>query len=52
MTTAKAFFDKGPDRDFRTEISPELIAKFDAAALAELGPECAQWLESGAGAGK
>jgi aryl sulfotransferase len=47
MSSAKAFFHKGPKRDFRTELTPEQIARFDRIALNKLGAECAQWLEAG-----
>lgn len=47
MSSAKAFFHKGPKRDFRTELTPEQIQRFDHVALEKLGPECAQWLETG-----
>lgn len=47
MSSAKAFFPKGPKRDFRTELSPEQIEHFDRMALEKLGPECSRWLETG-----
>lgn len=47
MSSAKAFFHKGPKRDFRTELTPEQIERFDRKALERLGPECSRWLESG-----
>ncbi|WP_343602381.1 sulfotransferase domain-containing protein [Mycobacterium sp.] len=47
MSSAKAFFDKGPKRDFRTELTPTQIERFDRKASAALGEECAQWLEVG-----
>jgi aryl sulfotransferase len=47
MSSAKAFFHKGPKRDFRTELSDEQIERFDRKALDKLGAECAQWLEIG-----
>ena len=47
MSSARAFFAKGPERDFHAEMSPELIARFDAAAAARLEPACCAWLETG-----
>lgn len=47
MSNAKAFFHKGPKRDFRTELTSKQIQRFDRVALEKLGPECAQWLETG-----
>jgi aryl sulfotransferase len=47
MTQPGAFFQKGPARDFRTELRPDQIERFDRAALQKLGPECARWLETG-----
>jgi aryl sulfotransferase len=47
MSSAKAFFDKGPKRDFRTELTLEQIERFDRKALDKLGKKCAQWLENG-----
>ncbi|MBX3223653.1 MAG: sulfotransferase domain-containing protein [Labilithrix sp.] len=48
MTEARAFFDKGPRRDHRVELTPEQIRRFDRRALDRLGRECALWLEHGA----
>lgn len=47
MSSVKAFFHKGPKRDFRTELTDEQIERFDRKALDKLGAECAQWLETG-----
>lgn len=47
MTESKAFFQKGPRRDFRAELTPEQIERFDRRALERLGVECARWLETG-----
>ncbi len=47
MSSAKAFFDKGPKRDYRTELTPEQIDRFDRIAVEKLGKECAHWLETG-----
>jgi aryl sulfotransferase len=43
----KRFFHKGPSRDFRTELTPQQIERFDRLALERLGPEAARWLETG-----
>ena len=48
MSSAKAFFDKGPARDYRSELTPEQIERFDRTAQRVLGRECATWLETGA----
>ncbi|WP_246216874.1 sulfotransferase domain-containing protein [Mycobacterium botniense] len=47
MSDAKAFFHKGPQRDYRAELSPAQIDRFDRAAVAKLGARCAHWLETG-----
>jgi aryl sulfotransferase len=47
MNEPKAFFHKGPARDYRTELTPEQIERFDRKALEQLGPDCARWLETG-----
>ncbi|WP_407686705.1 sulfotransferase domain-containing protein [Mycobacterium sp. HUMS_1102779] len=47
MSSAKAFFHKGPKRDFRTELTDGQIERFDRKALDKLGAECAHWLETG-----
>jgi aryl sulfotransferase len=47
MDEAGAFFHKGPARDFRTELTPVQIERFDRKALEKLGRECAYWLETG-----
>jgi len=47
MTEPKAFFQKGPTRDFRTELRQEQIERFDRKALEKLGRDCAHWLETG-----
>src|SRR5262249_47720479 len=49
MSYPTAFFQKGPSRDFRTELRPEQIARFDRAAIEKLGSDGAQWLETGSG---
>lgn len=47
MQDPKAFFHKGPARDYRAEITPEQAARFDRMALERLGEDCARWLETG-----
>jgi aryl sulfotransferase len=47
MTDPKAFFHKGPARDFRSELTPAQIDRFDRMAAAKLAPACAAWLETG-----
>jgi aryl sulfotransferase len=47
MTSSGAFFHKGPKRNFKSELSPEQISRFDQIALEKMGPRCAAWLESG-----
>ena len=47
MTDPKAFFHKGPARDFRGELTPAQIERFDRMALEKLGADCARWLETG-----
>jgi len=47
MTEPKAFFQKGPARDFRTELRPDQIERFDRKALEKLGRDCSRWLETG-----
>jgi aryl sulfotransferase len=47
MTDPKAFFHRGPARDFRSELTPAQIDRFDRMAAAKLPPECAAWLETG-----
>jgi len=51
MTDPKAFFDKGPARDYRSELTPEQIERFDRLALEKLGDACARWLETGSEVG-
>jgi aryl sulfotransferase len=47
MGDPKAFFHKGPERDFRAVLTPEQIDRFDRAVLDALGLACARWLETG-----
>lgn len=47
MSSAKAFFPKGPKRDYRDELTAAQVARFDQVALHELGAPCAGWLETG-----
>lgn len=47
MSSAKAFFHKGPKRDYRSELTAAQVAHFDRVALEKLGLDCARWLENG-----
>lgn len=47
MSSAKAFFHKGPKRDYRSELTAEQVARFDRVALQKLGMQCARWLDTG-----
>lgn len=47
MSSAKAFFHKGPKRDYRDELTAAQVARFDRVALQRLGTRCASWLETG-----
>lgn len=47
MSSAQAFFHKGPTRDYRSELTDEQVARFDRVAVQKLGPQCAHWLETG-----
>lgn len=47
MPSAEAFFHKGPERDYTSELTREQIERWDKMALQQLGPECAHWLETG-----
>lgn len=47
MSSAKAFFHKGPNRDYRSELTAAQVARFDEVALQKLGTRCARWLETG-----
>ncbi len=47
MQCTRAFFHKGPLRDFRTELSALQIKRFDESAMTKLGMSCAYWLETG-----
>lgn len=47
MSSAAAFFHKGPNRDYRSELTAEQVARFDRVALDKLGAQCARWLETG-----
>ena len=47
MEDPKKFFHKGPARDFRSELAPEQVERFDRMAAEKLGSECARWLETG-----
>ena len=45
---AETFVHKGTNGRWRDILTPEDNARYDAMALAELGPDCAKWLETGA----
>ncbi|MGO8745858.1 MAG: sulfotransferase domain-containing protein [Thermoguttaceae bacterium] len=45
MRDPKAFFQYGPRRDFRKELTAEQIERFSDKAKEELDPACAEWLE-------
>ncbi|WP_205874166.1 sulfotransferase domain-containing protein [Mycobacterium camsae] len=47
MSSAQAFFHKGPTRDYRSELTSEQVARFDQVAVQKLGSQCAHWLERG-----
>lgn len=47
MSSPKAFFHKGPNRDYRSELTAAQIARFDRVAVQKLGAQCAHWLETG-----
>lgn len=47
MNEPESFFHKGPSRDYRSELTPEQIERFDRNAVEKLGRECARWLETG-----
>lgn len=47
MSDPKAFFHKGPQRDYHGELTLEQIKRFDQAAMVKLGSDCASWLETG-----
>ena len=44
----KAFFHKGPARNYREVLTPEQIKSYETIAEEKLGKECARWLEKGA----
>jgi aryl sulfotransferase len=45
---AGTFINKGTNGRWRDTLTEQDIADYEAAALAELGPECAAWLATGA----
>ena len=47
---AKTFINKGTNGRWKETLTPEESARYEAKALAELGPECAHWLATGEGA--
>lgn len=44
---AETFVHKGTNARWRDLLTPEDVARYEARALAELGPDCAQWLATG-----
>lgn len=44
---AKAFIHKGTNERWRETLTQEDIARYEAMALENLGPECAHWLATG-----
>ncbi len=44
---AQTFVHKGTNGRWRDLLTPDDVARYEARALAELGPECAQWLATG-----
>jgi aryl sulfotransferase len=47
---AESFINKGTNGRWRDLLSSEDVAAYEARALKELGPECANWLATGEGA--
>ncbi|MDH4200971.1 MAG: sulfotransferase domain-containing protein [Spirochaetia bacterium] len=47
MTNSKSFFHKGPERDYKNELSPDQIKRYNIIADEKSGAECALWLETG-----
>lgn len=47
---AKTFINKGVNGRWRDMLSADDIAAYERKALAELGPDCAEWLAKGRGA--
>jgi aryl sulfotransferase len=45
---AQTFVHKGENGRWRDTLTAEDVARYEAKALAELGPECARWLAGGA----
>ena len=44
---ADTFMNKGTNGRWRDRLSAADVAAYEARALAELGPDCARWLEAG-----
>jgi aryl sulfotransferase len=44
---ASTFINKGTNGRWQGTLSPAEIRAYDARAIAELGPDCAAWLEAG-----
>lgn len=45
---AEVFINKGVNGRWRDTLMPDDIAEYESRALSELGPECAEWLKTGA----
>ncbi len=43
----RTFINKGTNGRWRDVLSPEEIREYEARAIAELGPDCAEWLATG-----
>ena len=48
LDNPKAFFHKGPARNYREVLTPGQIERYEIIAEEKLGKECARWLEKGA----
>lgn len=46
---AQTFINKGTNGRWQSTLSPAEVREYDTRAIAELGPDCAAWLEKGAG---
>ena len=44
---AKSFVNKGTNDRWRDTLTADDIAAYEARAIAEVGEECAHWLETG-----
>jgi aryl sulfotransferase len=46
---AEVFINKGVNGRWKDTLSPDEVARYEARAVKELGPDCAHWLASGEG---